>query len=109
MSKTPPSYDDITRSTVPDPDTSRRPSPQQVEDAYTGDFTKGADELALYAAVQAALHAHPEGSNVAIEIRDNRVELRGSVTKAGSLDEIEALVQGVPGIASVTNKLVVSH
>ncbi|HEY4059499.1 MAG TPA: BON domain-containing protein [Kofleriaceae bacterium] len=105
----PKSYDEITRGTVPDPDTSVRPSKKQVEDAYSGDFTKGHDELQLYAAVQGALHTHAEGSNVAIEIRDDRVELRGSVAKAASMDEIEALVRSVPGVGSVSNKLVVSH
>ncbi|HEY4181147.1 MAG TPA: BON domain-containing protein [Kofleriaceae bacterium] len=103
------SYDEITRGTVPDPDTSVRPSKKQVEEAYTGDFTKGHDELQLYAAVQGALHTHAEGSNVAIDIRDTNVELRGSVTKAASLDEIQSLVQGVPGVGSVSNKLIVAH
>ncbi|CAN5886121.1 hypothetical protein BH11MYX2_BH11MYX2_07430 [soil metagenome] len=109
MSKTPRTYDDLTRTTVPDPDGGSRPSPKQIEEAYAGDFTKGHDELQLYAAVQGALHAHAEGSGVAIDINDARVELRGSVTKASSIDELEALVRTVPGVSSVSNKLVVSH
>jgi hypothetical protein len=105
----PKSYYEITRSTIPDPDGSIRPSKKQVEDAYTGDFTKGHDELLLYAAVQGALHSHPEGGNVTLDIRNDAVELRGSVTKASSLDELETLVRSVPGVGSVINKLVVAH
>lgn len=102
-------YDDIVRATIPEPDSSMRPSREQVARAYDGTHTRAHDELELYAAVQAALHSHPEGSNIAIDIRGDVIELRGRVKRPSSINAIEALVKAVPGVGGVTNKLIVAH
>src|SRR5689334_20509745 len=55
MSKqTPTSYDDIVRRTVPDPDSSQRPSERQEQQAREGFRAMDADETALAARVRAA-------------------------------------------------------
>lgn len=100
-------YDDITRKTVPDPDGSIRPSREQVERAYDGTHTRTQDDLRLLAAVQAAVHSHADGTRVGVEVRDGRVELRGTVSQSGSITTLEDLVNSVPGVGSVENKLVV--
>ena len=107
MPNKPPTYDDITRKTVPDPDGSIRPSREQVERAYDGTHTRTHDDLKLLAAVQAAAHSHADGSRVAVEVRDGRAELRGNVAKPGSIGELEDLVKRVVGVESVENKLVI--
>ena len=108
MAKPPVSYEEITRKTVPNPDSSFRPSKEQVAAAFDGTHTRAVDERELHTAVQAALQTHAEGGQVSAEVRNDAVELRGQVTRASSLDEIEALVTGVPGVGSVANKLVVA-
>jgi hypothetical protein len=107
MPSKPPSYDDITRKTVPEPDGSMRPSAEQIERAYDGTHTRTADDLRLLAAVQSSLQGHPDGGRVGVEVRDGRVELRGSVSQSSSMSEIEDRVRGVEGVSSVENKLVV--
>lgn len=103
----PTTYDDINRATVVDPVGSVRPSREQEAAAYDGTHTRTHDDLKLLAAVQAAVHSHRDGARVSVEVRDGRVELRGTVANAPSMSEIEELVQGVAGVASVENKLVV--
>ena len=107
MPNKPTSYDDITRKTVPEPDGSTRPSREQVERAYDGTHTRAADDLALLTAVQSAVGAHADGARVGVEVRDGRVELRGSVSQSSSMTELEDVVRGVAGVNSVENKLVV--
>jgi osmotically-inducible protein OsmY len=107
MPNKPTSYDDITRSTVPDPDGSIRPSREQVERAFDGTHTRTQDDLRLLAAVQSAVHAHADGARVGVEVRDGRVELRGSVSQSPSISELEDRVRAVEGVQSVENKLVV--
>ena len=107
MPNKPPTYDEITRKTVPDPDGSTRPSREQVEQAYDGTHTRTADDLKLLASVQAAVHSHADGARVGVEVRDGQADLRGSVTKASSITELDELVRSVTGVTSVENKLVV--
>lgn len=108
MSKTPLSMDEIDRKTLPNLDTSMRPSKEQVEAAYDGTHTRGEDERKLYAAVQAKLQGHADAKRITLDIRNDQVELRGHVTHASAPDEIERLVRDVPGVGSVTNKLIVT-
>ncbi len=107
MPNKPTTYDDITRRTVPDPDGSMRPSRDQVEAAFDGTHTRTADDLTLLAAVQSAVHSHPDAAHVALEVRDGHVDLRGSVSRPAAMSELEDLVRTVEGVGSVENKLVV--
>ena len=102
--KTPPSYDEISRTTVPDPIGTFKPSKEQVEAAHDGTHTRAVDDQKLTSAVQAALGSQ---GNVRVEVRDGRVELHGSVTEAGAITDLEERARGVEGVSDVTNKLVV--
>ena len=99
----PKSYDEITRKTVPDPDGSWRPSPEQVKQAYEGFRALDADEQALQARVQAALAGKGE---VTVEIDRDRVILRGRVRDPKDLTRIPELVRGIDGVGSVDDQLV---
>ena len=72
----PKSYDEINRKTIPEPDGSWRPSPEQVKQAHEGFRAMDADEQQLHARVVAALSGM---SGVDVEIDRDRVTLRGQV------------------------------
>ena len=96
-----PTYDDITRKTVPDPDGSMRPSPEQVKAAYEGFRAMDADEQALAARVRAALSGH----DVQIEVERDQVTVSGTVDAAAAR-AIPDKVRGVDGVGSVVDRLV---
>jgi len=103
------SYDEITRQTVPELDSSFRPSPEQEKAAYDGTRILDHDEQRLYARVVDALldvtNIDPTG--IAVEIDRDRVTLRGRVTDPGALDRLERRVEGIGGVGTVVNLLVV--
>ena len=103
------SYDEIVRQTVPEPDSSFRPSPEQEKAAYEGTRILDEDEQKLYARVVDALlgisDIDPTGVNV--EIDRDRVTLRGRIPDAGALSQIERRVHDVEGVSVVANYLVV--
>lgn len=98
---TPTSYDDIVRRTVPDPDSSQRPSERQEQQAREGFRAMDAQETALAARVQAV------AEGVEVEVDRETVTLRGSVRDAGAIARIEDAVRAVDGVGSVVNRLVV--
>ena len=102
-------YDEIIRQTVPELDSSFRPSPHQEKVAYEGTRILDDDEQRLYARIVDALldvgDIDPTG--IAVEIDRDRVTLRGRVTDPGALDRIERRVEGLGGVGSVVNLLVV--
>jgi hypothetical protein len=99
----PKSYDEITRKTVPEPDSSWRPSPEQVKQAHEGFRAMDAGEQQLHARVSAAV-----GAGIAVEVDGDRVTLRGQVADAEALRRIPELARGVDGVASVDDQLVVA-
>ena len=99
----PKSYDEITRKTVPEPDSSFRPSPEQVKQAHEGFRALDADEQQLHARVVATLAGI---SGVQVEIDSDRVTLRGQVD-AATLARVPDLVRGVDGVTAVDDQLVV--
>lgn len=100
----PKTYDEIVRKTVPEPDSSFRPSPEQVRQAYEGFRALDADEQALKDRVEAVLGAHP---NVEVEIQRDRVILRGRVSGPDELRRLPELVRGVDGVGAVDDQLVI--
>ena len=99
MAKT---YDEITRKTVPEPDSSWRPSPEQVKQAREGFRAMDPDEQALHARVKAAV-----GAGVDVEVDGDRVTLRGQVADAEALRRIPELARGIDGVGQVDDQLVV--
>jgi len=99
----PRSYDEITRSTVPDPDSSFRPTKEQEQQAKEGFRMLDEDEHALHDRVLAAV----SGTGIEIEIDRTQVTLRGQVSDSADLTRIEDRVRAVEGVGEVKNDLVV--
>jgi osmotically-inducible protein OsmY len=95
-------YDEIVRTTVPEPDGSWRPSPEQVKQAHEGFRATDADEQQLEARVHAALSGV---QGVTVEVSRDRVTLRGTVS-AADLARVADLVRGVDGVAAVDDQLI---
>ncbi len=103
------SYDEIIRRTVPELDSSFRPSPQQEKAAYEGTRILDEDEQRLYARVVDALLdvGDLDPSGISVEIDRDRVTLHGRVTDPGAMDRIERRVEEVEGVGVVASLLVV--
>lgn len=105
---TPTTYDDIVRRTVPDPDSSARPTRDQETRAYEGYRAMDAEEQQLYGRVFDALLANGfDIADVGVEVDGETVLLRGHVRSPLELDAIEAIVESVDGVTQVVNRLVV--
>jgi osmotically-inducible protein OsmY len=100
----PKTYDEIVRKTVPEPDSSFRPSPEQVRQAYEGFRALDADEQALKDRVEATLGAH---AGVDVEVEHDHVILRGKVSSPDALRRILDAVRGVDGVGAVDDQLVI--
>lgn len=100
----PKTYDEIVRKTVPEPDSSFRPSPEQVKQAYEGFRALDPDEQALQQRVQAAIGGR---GDITVEIDHDRVVLRGRVRDAGDLRRIPEIVRGIDGVGSVDDQLII--
>lgn len=99
----PKSYDDIVRKTVPEPDSSWRPSAEQVKQAYEGFRALDPDEQALQARVQSAIAGK---GDIQVEVERDRVTLRGRVRDPQDLTRLPELVRGIDGVGSVDDQLV---
>jgi osmotically-inducible protein OsmY len=109
MPNAPKSYDDIVRATVPDPDSSWRPSRAQEARAREGDRALDPDEQDLADRVhEALLRAGFDASMVQIEIDRDRVILRGQVRDHTALMKIPNVVGQVDGVSAVVDQLVIA-
>lgn len=107
--RTPRTYDEIVRKTVPEPDSSWRPSPEQVQEAYEGHRALDADEEALLARVRTALTAGGiDPDRLAIEVERDKVTLRGEVPDTRQLNRAPEIVRSVPGLGELVDQLVVA-
>lgn len=105
----PRSYDEIARSTVPEPDSSFRPTPEQERLAYEGFRALDADEQALCDRVQDALAASGHDvENVTVEVDHDAVTLHGQVRDHVALARVLDLVRGVDGVGQVIDRLVIA-
>lgn len=100
----PVSYDDIVRRTVPDPDSSQRPTERQEQQAREGFRAMDDHEAALAARVQSVVAGEP---GVEVEVDRETVTLRGRVRDAQSIARIEEAVNRIDGVAGVINRIVV--
>jgi osmotically-inducible protein OsmY len=103
-----PTYDEITRRTVPEPDSSFRPSADQERQAFEGYRAMDDDEKALHARVMDALRA--SGINwqgISIEVERDRVSVRGTVDDDRALAKIPDIIRSVDGVSEVVDRLVV--
>lgn len=108
MPNVPKSYDEITRATVPEPDSGFRATAEQKKQALEGFRALDTDEQALSDRVDAALAGNDDAASVQIEVERNRVTLRGQVPDAGALSRVVAAVRGIGGVGDVVDQLVVA-
>lgn len=109
----PRSYDDIVRRTVPDPDSSFRPTPQQIAEAgeehrerrMAAQMTS--DEHELYGRVASVLLGEESLGEIGFELDGRRVILHGSVPDAAALRRVERLAETIDGIDEIENRIVV--
>ena len=104
----PKSYEEIVRESVPDPDSSQRPTIEQERLAYEGYHALDDGERSLLGRVQQALSAAgADLSGVTAEPNGDLITLRGRVATASLLRTLEDLVAAVPGVSTVHNLVVV--
>lgn len=105
----PKSYDEIVRATVPEPDSSWRPTPAQERQAYEGFRAMDDEEQRLHHRVLSALAAASiDASTIDIEIDRDRVTLRGKVRDVETLTRIAQIVGEVEGVHAVLDQLVIA-
>ena len=101
-------YDDITRRTVAEPDSSFRPTKDQERQAFEGYRALDDDEKALHARVLDALrNSGANWQGISIEIDHDRVSVRGAVDEERDLTRIPELIRKVEGVGEVIDRLVV--
>lgn len=103
----PGSYDAIVRRTVPELDTSMRPTKEQEAQALAGFRAMDDAEKILYAQVSDALIGAVAMGSVQVEVTRKDVTLSGNVPDVASIDRVESLVRDIDGIGQITNRLVV--
>jgi hypothetical protein len=105
----PRTYDEIVRATVPDPDSSWRPTPEQERRAREGFRALDPDEQRLSDRVHdTLLAAGIDTTQLHIEIDRDRVILRGHVRDHHALSRIPDLVRDVEGVGTVIDQLVIA-
>lgn len=109
MPNAPRTYDEITRATVPDPDSSWRPSPEQEKRAFEGFRAMAPEEQRLWDRVHdALLSAGVDTTQLHIEVDRDRVILRGQVWDRHTLNRIPDIVHDVEGVGAVIDQLVIA-
>jgi hypothetical protein len=109
MPNRPKSYDEIVRKTVPEPDSSFRPTPEQERQAYEGFRALDSDEQALFDRINRVLESNGHDlQHVAVEVERDRVIIRGSVRDEASLARVLEVVRNVEGVRAVDDQLVIS-
>ena len=105
----PRSYDEIVRATVPDPDSSWRPTHEQEKRANEGFRAMDPDEQRLCDRVHdALLAAGIDTTTIHLEIDRDRVILRGHVREPKLLARVPELVRDVDGVGAVIDQLVIA-
>ncbi len=107
----PPTYDEITRRTVPEPDSSRkfRPTAEQVRQAREGFRALDPDEQQLTDRIRQVLAATgADGAHVDVEVDRAQVTLRGEVPDGAALARVSDAVRGIDGVDELVDQLVIA-
>lgn len=108
MPRSTPTYDEITRSTVIEPDLSFRPTPEQIAEGHIGERALFSEERELLQRVREALQESQLASeHVSIEVEHTKIVLRGHVRDMACMRAIEHAVEQVEGVDAVDSHLVV--
>jgi hypothetical protein len=97
----PRSYDEIIAHTVPEPDSSFRPTPRQRADAFS--YVPPPADEALAAKVDEALR-ELGADHLSFEVDGNRVILRGPVADMHTWRRIDAAVRAILGVEEIDNR-----
>jgi hypothetical protein len=109
MPNRPKTYDEIVRRTVPEPDTSWRPTPEQEHQAHQGFRALDAAEHALFYRINRVLADHGHDlHHVAVEVERDHVIISGSVRDGAALVRVLDLIRNVEGVGSIDDQLVIS-
>lgn len=100
----PKTYDDITRATVPEPDSGFRPTREQIEASKRGFRALDADEEALTERARTAVAS--VAPSVTVEVTRNRIALRGTVPDADTLRRVTDAVRDLG--AEVDDEVVIA-
>lgn len=104
----PRTYDDITRRTVPEPDSGFRPTKDQERAAFEGERVLSSDEQIIHDKVSEALRQSGlDIAEVSIEVDRTRVTLRGRVDDHHTLPLLENAVREVPEVGDIVDLVVV--
>lgn len=105
----PRSYEEIVRATVPDPDSSWRPSIEEEHRAFEGYRAMEPEEQRLCNRVHdALLAAGMDTTKIKIEVDRDRVILRGQVTDQEMLRQVPDIVRDVDGVGALVDQLVIA-
>lgn len=108
----PRTYEELTRQTVPMPDSSYRPTLEQERAAYAGVRVMDEDERAIFAKVCDALIELAQRDpaldldELQIEVERTRVSVRGRVPATHWFETIEDAIRAIEGVRDVKNDLV---
>ena len=104
--RTPRSYDEIVRRTVPNPDSSWRPSREQETYAQQHTVTPEVQEICddIH---DALITAGIDASTLRCMVDAEHTVIRGWAPDRKSADRIIAIVEGVPGVKSVIDQITV--
>ncbi|HVK84803.1 MAG TPA: BON domain-containing protein [Kofleriaceae bacterium] len=106
----PRSYEEIVRKTVPNLDSSWRPSEEQVRDAYAGKHVLTREEEVLLHRVNEVLLDTPgiDMCGLEIEVDDTRVVLRGHCANPAAIQRVVRAVSSMEEVSAVVDQLVVN-
>lgn len=108
MPNRPTTYEEITRRTVPDLDSSWRPSKEQEREAYRGHREMDADEDAIYERIlEMFRNSGIDTEQIDVEVSRDRVTLRGNVVSESDLTVLPELVRDIDGVGDVEDRLVI--
>jgi hypothetical protein len=107
--RVPRTYDEIVRKTVPDPDSSWRPSQEQERQAFEGFRHLDAQEQDLFDRIDEVLATSGHDLHaVTLEVDRDRVILRGTVQNHEALAHVLDRVRSVDGVGEVVDRLVLA-
>ncbi|HTL37184.1 MAG TPA: BON domain-containing protein [Kofleriaceae bacterium] len=108
--RAPRSYDEIVRRTVPNPDSSWRPTSEEERRSLEGWLSPRVEEQVLRDDIHDVLIlAGIDATALRIDVDRSRVVVRGEVRDRPFADRIIGLIEKVPGVTSVVDQLSTEH
>ena len=104
---TPRSYDEIVRRTVPEPDSSFRPTRNQENDALA--HLEQRPDRTLYLRLSEVLLDDHSLGDIGFELEHGRVTLNGIVHNPRAITYLEDLARAIDGVDEVINRIVVAR